>query len=144
MINSFNNGRKRFSWEETALRLAFDIAKYRCEDPYVQVGAVIIKNDGSILLGYNGPPSNINIDWSNRDERRERVIHGEENVLTWIKPGEAKILAVTALPCKVCMKSIAHKKINKIIYRDELEGYDNDFSKKLAAEFGIELVKLDV
>lgn len=36
-------GRKRYSWEETALRLAFDIADYRSQDPYIQVGAVILK-----------------------------------------------------------------------------------------------------
>jgi len=137
-------GRKRLSWEETALRLAFDITRYRCEDPFVQVGAAIIKNDGSILLGYNGAPSGQEIDWSNRDERRERVIHSEENVLTWVKPGEVKIMACTALPCKVCMKTVAHKKIKKLVYRDELDGYDNEFSKKLAKEFGIELVRLDI
>ena len=137
-------GRTRLSWEETALRLAFDIAKYRSQDPFVQVGATLIKNDGSMLLGYNGSPSDQEIDWSDRNERRDRVIHSEENVLTWIKPGEAKIMAVTALPCKVCMKTAAHKKIKKIIYRDELEGYDNEFSKQLAKEFGIELVRLDI
>lgn len=138
------NGRPRKSWEETALRLAFNIADYRSEDPYVQCGAVLIKNDNSILIGYNGPPANTEIDWSNRDERRERVIHAEENVLTWIKPGEAKLLAVTALPCKICMKTIAHKNIKTVVYRDELDGYDNEFSKKLAKEFGVELKRLSI
>lgn len=137
-------GRPRLSWEETALRLAFDIANYRSQDPFVQVGATIIKNDGSILLGYNGAPAGQEIDWTDRDNRRDRVIHSEENVLTWVKPGEVKILACTALPCKTCMKTIAHKQIKKIIYKDELYGYDNAFSKKLASEFGIELVKLDI
>ncbi len=139
-----NNGRKRLSWEETALRLAFNIANYRSEDPYVQVGAVIIKYDGSLLLGYNGSPSGIEIDWSNRDERRKRVLHGEENVLTWVKPGEVKILAVTALPCQTCMKTIANKRVKRVIYRDELAGYDNDFSKQLAKEFNIELIRLNI
>jgi len=136
------NGRKRLTWEQTALNLAFDIARYRSEDPYVQVGSVAIKHDGSILLGYNGPPSKIDIDWSDRDERRKRIIHGEENVLTWVKPGEVKILAVTALPCAVCMKTIAQKQIKTVIYSDLLEGYDNDLSIQLASEFGIELKRI--
>lgn len=139
-----SKGRKRLSWEETALRLAFDIANYRSEDPFVQVGAVIIKNDNSILLGYNGPPSGIDIDWSNRDERRKRVCHGEENVLTWVKPNEVKIIAVTALPCERCIKTIAQKQIKKVIYGGLLEGYDNDLVFQLAKEFNIELVYLEI
>ncbi len=93
-----SNGRKRLSWEETALKLAFNIADYRSEDPYIQVGAVIIKHDNSIILGYNGAPPKVEVDWSNRDTRRDRVIHAEENALDNIKFGEAKIMAVTAMP----------------------------------------------
>ena len=134
------NGRTRFSWEKTALLLAFDIARYRSEDPYVQVGAVIIKQDNSIVLGYNGAPPGIEIDWSNRDERRERVIHAEENALDNIRYGEAKIMAVTAMPCKGCMRKLAQKGVKKVYYKDELINYDNTLAKKLAAEFGIELI----
>ena len=72
--------RERLSWEDTAINLAFQIADYRSEDPYVQVGAVAVKKDKSIILGYNGAPSGIEIDWSNRDERRKRVLHAEANV----------------------------------------------------------------
>ena len=138
------NGRNRLSWPETALKLAFNIAEYRSEDPYVIVGAVIIKTDNSIVLGYNGAPPNIDIDWSNRDERRKRVIHAEENVLSEIKYGEAKIMAVTAVPCSICIKTCAKKGIKIIYYRDLLEGYDNELTFKLAKEFGIELIKLNV
>lgn len=138
------NGRKRLSWEETALKLAFNIAEFRSEDPYVQVGAVIIKNDNSIILGYNGAPPNIDIDWSDRDERRKRVIHAEENTLSEIKYGEAKIMAVTAVPCNICIKTCAKKGIKTIYYRDLLEGYDNELTFKLAKEFGIELIRLNI
>src|SRR5437762_9314780 len=108
---TIGNGRKRLSWEETALRLAFNIAEYRSEDPYVQVGSVIIKTDNQILIGYNGAPTGIEIDWSNRDERRKRVLHSEENTLLGVKRGETKIMAVTALPCERCMRLIANKSI---------------------------------
>ena len=136
------NGRKRLSWEETAIRLAFNIAEYRSEDPYVQVGAVIIKKDNSIILGYNGAPPGIDIDWSDRDRRRDRVIHAEANALDNIKFGEAKLMAVTALPCKVCMVKVAQKGLKKVFYGKELEGYDNEGAKALAQEFGIELIQV--
>ncbi len=137
-----NGARQQLSWEETALKLAFNIADYRSPDPYVTVGAVIVKNDNQIILGYNGAPSGIEIDWTNRDERRLRVLHAEENVLSRIGFGECKIMAVTALPCKSCIRLIAQKGIKKVIYRDELTGYDNDLTRKLAEEFKIELKRL--
>lgn len=138
------NGRTRLSWEETAILLANDIAEYRSEDPFVQVGACIIKQDNSIVLGYNGAPPGIEIDWSDRDARRDRVLHAEENVLDSIQFGDAKIFAVTALPCKRCMRNVAQKGIKKVYYVRELEGYDNAFARKLAKEFGIELIQIDI
>lgn len=97
------------------MNLAFDIAKYRSEDPYVQVGAVIIKKDGSMFLGYNGSPSGVSINWSDRDSRRDRVLHAEANVLNFVKPNEVKLLACTHLPCKECIKLIAQKKCRRFI-----------------------------
>jgi len=134
--------RSRLSWEESALRLAFNIADYRSPDPYVQVGAVIIKIDNSIILGYNGAPPNIEIDWSNREERRKRVIHAEENVLSEVKYGEVKLMAVTALPCEICIKSAAKKGVKTIIYSEILKNYDSSLSFKLAKEFGIALKQI--
>lgn len=136
-------GRIRLTWEKTALKLAFDIAKYRSQDPYVQVGAVVIKTDGSMFLGYNGAPSGVNIDWSDREERRRRVIHAEANVLNYVKPGECKLIAVTHLPCLECLKTIAQKRISKVIYSEELAHCHIDLSKQLASEFNIELIRVD-
>ena len=135
-------GRKRLNWEETALRLAVNIAKYRSEDPYVIVGSAIITKDKRIFLGYNGAPAGVEIDWSDRNARRDRVIHAEANVLTQVSQGDADFIAVTAMPCKECIKLIAQKKIKRVIYLEELAGYDNDLVKKLAKEFGIKLEKV--
>jgi dCMP deaminase len=137
------NGRNRLNWAETAINLAFDIAKYRSEDPYVQVGAVIIKKDGSMFLGYNGAPSGVDIDWSDRNARRERVLHAEANVLNFVKPNEVELLACTHLPCKECLKMIAQKRVSTVYYSEELEGYDSSLTFKLAEEFGIDIIKLN-
>lgn len=139
------NGRQRLSWEETCLRLAFDIANYRSEDPYVQVGACALKKDGnSFVLGYNGALPKIEIDWSNRDERRKRVIHAESNVLNRILPNEVEMLAITHLPCPECIKIIGQKGIKKVIYAREMMTYPNDITKTLAQEFGIELIQMEI
>ena len=141
-MKQFHNGRARLSWRDTAMQLAFDIARYRSEDPYVQVGAVIIKNDNSIVMGYNGAPPGIDIDWSDRNARRMRVLHAEENALDSIKYGEAKLMAVTAMPCKSCVRLLAQKGVTVVFYAEELAGYDNEAARTLAKEFGIDLIKL--
>ena len=136
------SGRSRLDWPNTAINLAFDIAKYRSEDPWVQVGAVGIKRDKSLILGYNGAPSGISIDWSNRDERRPYVLHAEENVLNYAKPGEIEILAVTHLPCDRCLKLIAQKKIKTVFYSDTLPNYNSELTFAMAKKFKIKLVQL--
>ena len=136
------NGRIRLSWPETAINLAFKIAKYRSEDPWVQVGAVGIKYDKSLVLGYNGAPSGIVINWSDRDGRRPYVLHAEENVLNYAKPGEIEILAVTHLPCDRCIKLIAQKKIKTVYYSLTMPIYDAKLTQEMAHKFGISLVKL--
>ena len=122
--------------------MAYDIAKYRSEDPYVQVGACIIKKDKSMLLGYNGAPSGVDIDWANRDKRRARVLHAEANVLNFVKPNEVELLACTHLPCTECLKVIAQKQIDKVYFAEYLDNYDSDATIELANEFGIELSQI--
>jgi dCMP deaminase len=135
-------GRQRLNWPETAIRLAFDIANYRSEDPWVQVGAAGIKHDKSIVLGYNGAPSKVNIDWSNRNARRPYVLHAEENVLNYVRPGEVEILAVTHLPCDRCIKLIAQKKIQKVYYSEILPSYDDKLTINMAKKFDITLIQI--
>jgi deoxycytidylate deaminase len=133
----------RLSWEQTAINLAFDIAKYRSEDPYVKVGACIIKQDNSIVLGYNGAPAGMVMDWSNRDERRKWVFHAESNVLNRILPGEAKLLAVTHMPCVECLKVIKQKEINTVYYSIRIPQYSPEVVDKMADMFQIKLIQLN-
>jgi len=133
------NGRVRKGWPETAMKLAYDIANCRSEDPWLQVGAACIKHDNTIVLGYNGAPVDIDIDWSDRDERRPYVLHAEENVLSNVARGEVKILAVTHIPCERCMKLIAQKGISTVFYSELTENYDHDLAFKMAAKFKITL-----
>lgn len=135
-----NNGRSRISWDQYAMHLAV-AASARSEDPYVQVGAACLREDHSVAsVGYNGAPSGVIIDWSNRDERRKRVIHAEVNCLNYVRPGEGSVIAVTLLPCVDCLKQIAAKRIKRILYKDL---YDKDNTAiQLSKEFGIELTQL--
>lgn len=137
-----NKGRDRLNWAETAISLAFNIAEYRSQDPYVQVGAVGIKKDKSLVLGYNGSPSGIEIDWNDREGRRPYVLHAEENVLNLAKPEEIEILAVTHLPCDRCIKLIAQKKIKEVYYTHTLANYNSILTFEMANRFNIKLIKI--
>ena len=129
--------KNRLSWEEYALELAW-VASRRSEDPYLKVGACVLRHDNSVAsLGYNGAPMGVEIDWSDRDERRKRVVHAEINALRYIKPNEGYLLACTHLPCNDCLKSIASYGITSVVFR---EVYDRDTSStELCKEFGINL-----
>lgn len=144
MLNKSIGARARFDWPETAMKLAYNIAQYRSEDIYVQVGACVIKNDGDLVLGYNGPPPKVEINWLDRDERRPRIIHAEANALNRILPDTARLMAVTHFPCPVCINIIAQKRIKTVYYGQKLEGYNNDLTQKLADEYGIKLIQLEI
>lgn len=128
----------RIGWREYALKLA-KVASTRSEDPYIKVGACAIRHNHSVAgLGYNGAPPGIDIDWSDRDERRKRVIHAEINALRYISPGECLFLACTLLPCNDCLKTIVSYGIREIIYEEVYEGDTSSLS--LAKEFDIKLI----
>ena len=130
----------RISWDEYALKLAL-VAAERSEDPYIKVGACALRLDKSVAgLGYNGAPAGINIDWSNRDERRKRVIHAEVNALRYVQPNECSLLACTLLPCNECLRMIAAYGIKNVFYYDD---YEKDMSSvDLARQFNINLQKI--
>ena len=108
--------RKRLNWVDTALRLALEVAKY------------------------NGAPSGVEVDWTDRDKRRPYMVHAESNVLDSASIGEIEILAVTLLPCQACLVRIKQHKIKKVYYLNEYEeGREDTF--RMAELLDVELIK---
>jgi len=128
------------NWDEYALGIAEVVAK-KSKDPWRQVGAVLLRNDNTIAsCGYNGFPAHMEEDWSNRERRRDYVVHAEQNALRHVKPVECRLIASTTLPCNNCLKSIASYGIFRIVYR---ETYPADESTiHLAEDFGIKLINI--
>lgn len=135
---------RRVSWEVYALNLAF-AASTRSEDPYQQVGAAALRHDHSTAsTGYNGAPPGVSLDWSDRDRRRDYVIHAERNACNYIKPGECYLIASTLLPCADCLKEIAIKGIKTVVYAED---YRTDpkvaqKSHEVAKVYGIKLIHI--
>ena len=128
------------TWSEYALELATVAAK-KSKDPWRQVGACLLRHDNTVAgIGFNGFPSGMDEDWSDRDKRRMLVCHAEQNALRYVKPEECALIAVTLLPCNDCLKTIASYGIRQVVYRDI---YERDPSTlELASAFKIDVIQL--
>ncbi len=135
----------RIGLRQYALKLARAAAE-RSEDPYLQVGAVLVRPDKTIAAtGYNGPPPGIDVDWEDRDARRGKMIHAEANALRYVAPHEVEAVVTSVMPCLECVRAIASYGIRLVFYGDELppEYHDRDAVLALAGEFGITVYKVE-
>lgn len=122
------------------MSLADEVAKMS-EDPYCQVGAIGIRSDKSIAgLSYNGAPSGIYVDFSNRDERRKYVIHAETNLLRYIKPNECPLVAITLSPCLDCLRNLASYGVKQILFSQFYDKCDKKDLYKIGETYNIDLV----
>ncbi|NBS41050.1 hypothetical protein EBS80_00120 [bacterium] len=138
------NKRTRPSWDQWALDMA-TAAMERSEDAYYQVGAFALNhNNSTAASGYNGTAPGVEIDWSDRDQRRDLMIHAEVNCLNYVLPGQCRLIAVTTLPCPSCMALIAAKKIPKVIFEHiyKTDPTAEQRTRRMAEIFNIELLQL--
>ena len=117
---------KRFADLSTAKRL--------------HVGAIIVKDDRIISIGYNGMPAG----WSNVCEdvsedgslkTKAEVIHAEANAIAKLakgtESGKDATMFLTHAPCIDCAKQIYTAGIKKIYYESDYRSNDGlDFLKR--------------
>lgn len=135
----------RMSWDKYGLEIA-KAASYRSEDPYLKVGACVLRIDRSIIsIGYNGAASGVDIDWGDRDSRRSYVIHAEINALRYCTPDQTRggYMYVTHHPCLECIKVIASYSIDTVTYSELIDNsiYDLEAIKNMAYEYNIKLIQ---
>jgi dCMP deaminase len=129
----------RPDWHQYFMALAVVTAMRSC-DPYIQVGAVVVRHDNSVAgLGYNGPPTGIEVDWSDRDARRDFMTHAEVNALRYSRPGEAKACYTTLSPCPGCLNSLAAHRVHRVYY---LEEHETSWRPDIARKFNINCEKI--
>jgi len=93
----------------------------------LHVGAIIVKDDRIISIGYNGMPSG----WDNNCENileddtlksKPEVLHAETNAIAKLakstESGDGAVLFVTHSPCLDCAKLIFQSGIRSVFYRD--------------------------
>ena len=133
-IQAYIDVAERFSKLSTAKRL--------------QVGAIVVKDDRIISIGYNGMPSG----WTNDCEEpvlwkdgqqliepmlvsKPEVLHAETNAIAKLarssESGENASLFVTHQPCLECSKLIYQSGISAVYYAESYRLVDGiDFLKK--------------
>ena len=135
----------RPSFPEWALGLA-EAASVRSEDPYVQVGSVVVGYDWTVLgIGYNGLPPKVDMPeswWDDRDGRRPFMIHAEQNALRTVTTTHADGLQVvsTHIPCATCMSLLGSYRVSRVYWSKQLgSAHDHDLIMKVAELHGIQL-----
>ena len=136
-------------WENAFMETAETFAKLSSARR-LKVGAVIVKDNRIISIGYNGMPSGWDnnceneLKWPNGDiqflETKPEVLHAEANAITKVaKSSEscynADIYTTTA-PCLECAKLIYQSGIKKVYWRTpHLRSRDGlDFLEKCGME----------
>lgn len=108
--------------ERVALESAVVYAQLS-EDPHVKVGCVVLRPDMTVAAaGYNGPPAGIDIDWTDREQRRRYVVHAEQNALLRVLPNQVRggLLATTHHPCGACLPLVAVCGL-RVVYLHDLD-----------------------
>ena len=98
----------------------------------LQVGAIIVKDDRIISIGYNGMPAG----WTNECEElieihedggtitktKDEVIHAEANAIAKLakssESGDDSTMFLTHAPCIHCAKQVYTAGIKKVYYRN--------------------------
>ena len=121
----------------------------------LHVGAIVVKDDRIISIGYNGMPAG----WDNNCEdevldsysgfegaihntrlkTKPEVLHAETNAIAKLakstESGDGAVLFVTHMPCLDCAKLIFQSGIRRVFYRDSYRNTDGiEFLKKSKIE----------
>ena len=120
-----------------------------------QVGALIVKDNRIISIGYNGMPSG----WENECEHtihhhelgtttavtKLEVLHAETNAIAKLaqssESGKDATLFCTHLPCMDCAKLIYQSGIITVYYREEYQSAKGT-GKEFLIKSGIEVIKV--
>jgi dCMP deaminase len=122
-INAYMDVAQRFSELSSAKRL--------------QVGAIVVKDDRIISIGYNGMPSG----WDNNCEdyiqlsddsittkTKPEVIHAEANAIAKLargnESGDGSTMFLTHAPCIDCAKQMYAMGVKSVYYRDSYKNTD--------------------
>ena len=143
--NKASNNVVRPTWNDMFMQIAEVVAK-RSKDPHTKVGAVIVKDNHILGVGYNAEPRGFSydFDWHSK-EKYDYVIHAELNAIansTYFGNSIAgSTIYLTLSPCSECMKLLIQYGISTVYYKDKYKDFEK--SERMAKYSNIKLIKYD-
>jgi dCMP deaminase len=130
LINAYMESAEVFAKLSTAKRL--------------KVGAIIVKDQRIISIGYNGTPEGwCNVCEDENNVTKPEVIHSEMNCINKLaksnESGEGSVMFVTHSPCMDCAKSIYGAGIKEVFYKNS---YRDDSGIEFLKKCGVNMVHL--
>ena len=119
----------------------------------LHVGAIVVKDDRIISIGYNGMPAG----WDNNCEdviqhsddttslkTKPEVLHAETNAISKLakssESGAGATIFITHAPCLDCAKLIYQSGINSVFYRSS---YRSDDGVKFLKQSGVKVEQIE-
>ena len=89
----------------------------------LQVGAIVVKDDRIISIGYNGMPTGWTNECEHENKTKPEVIHAESNAISKLargtESGEGASIFITHAPCIDCAKLIYQSGIATVYYKND-------------------------
>ena len=110
------------NWHDTFMNIALLIAQHSKAERN-KVGAILVKDNKIISIGYNGTPKGFNNVCEIKGKTKREVLHAESNAITKcaksIESSDKSTLYVTLSPCVECAKLIIQSGIVVVYYKEK-------------------------
>lgn len=111
----------RETWDQFYLKMA-DLIASRSKDRSAKIGAVLVKDNAVISMGYNGFPRGVNDDVEARHERPAKYSyteHGERNaILNAARHGISTFgstMYTQGVPCADCSRAVIQAGCSRVV-----------------------------
>lgn len=115
------NLNNRPTWDQFYLKMA-DLMASRSKDRSIGIGAVLVKDNAVISMGYNGFPRGVNDDIEDRHERPAKYAyteHGERNSIYNAARAGISTLGSTmytqGVPCADCSRAAIQAGVKRLV-----------------------------
>ena len=136
---------KSNKWDKAHMKAA-EVYAQLSSAKRLQVGAVIVKDNRIISIGYNGMPSGWTNECETTDEfgnmpvTKREVLHAETNAIAKVaRSGEScegATLYTTHSPCLDCAKLIYQSGISRVVWKHQ---YKNDAGNVFLVTAGLDI-----
>jgi dCMP deaminase len=155
LLNVIKSETSRPSWSEYFMSIAC-LTSLRSNCIKRKVGAIVVKENRILSLGYNGTPFGLPncldggckrcADGTNAGSHLDlcMCLHAEENALMFVSQKDLlnATLYCTLIPCLSCMKKIVQSGIKTVYYHDDYQHELDALTKQLSVDANVTLCKI--